>query len=114
MFGVPPDGKITLQTFIDALHPDDRDGVMRHWRHCVENRVPFSSDMRTVRPDNSVRWIHGRGKGYYDKSGEPISMVGLAFDITERKQIEQQLARANEQLRLALEAGAVGGWDWEH
>jgi len=112
MFGVPPDGKITLQTFIDALHPDDRDGVMRHWRHCVENRVPFSSDMRTVRPDNSVRWIHGRGKGYYDKSGEPISMVGLAFDITERKQIEQQLARVNEQLRLALEAGAVGGWDW--
>src|SRR5690348_1780388 len=35
MFGVSPDGKITLQTFIDALHPDDRDGVMRHWRHCV-------------------------------------------------------------------------------
>src|SRR5215469_4365700 len=113
MFGVPADCKVTLQTFVDALHPDDRDNVIRHWRHCVENRIPYSADMRTVQPDNSVRWIHGRGRGYYGKRGEPVYMSGLAFDITERKRSEQQLARANEQLRLALEAGAVGGWDWD-
>jgi PAS domain S-box-containing protein len=113
IFGVPPDGKITLQTFIDALHPDDRDRVMRHWRRCVENALPYSIDLRAVRPDGNIRWIDARGKGYYDESGKPLCMVGVVFDITDRKRTEQQLARANERLHLAIEAGSVGGWDFD-
>jgi PAS domain S-box-containing protein len=113
MFGVPSDGKITLQTFTDALHPDDRDRVMQHWRHCLENGVPYSIDMRSVRPDGSVRWIDARGKSHYGKNGEPICMVGAAFDITDRKLTEQHLARANERLHLAMESGSVGGWDYD-
>jgi PAS domain S-box-containing protein len=113
MFGVPSDGKITLHTFIDALHPDDRDHVMQHWRHCLENGVPYSIDMRALRPDGSVRWIDARGKGYYGKNGEPVCMVGVVFDITDRKLTEQHLARANERLHLAMESGSVGGWDYD-
>jgi len=113
MFGVPSDGKITLHTFRDALHPDDRDHVMQHWRHCLENGVPYSIAMRAVRPDGSVRWIDARGKGYYGKNGEPLCMVGVVFDITDRKLTEQHLARANERLHLAMESGSVGGWDYD-
>jgi len=111
-FGAPLHGKVTLKTFIDALHPHDRERVMQHWRHCLENDLPYSIDMRAVRPDGSVRWIDARGKGYYDESGKPICMVGVVFDVTERKRIEQELSEANERLRLAIEAGSVGGWDF--
>ena len=113
IFAVPAEGKITLQTFMDALHPDDRDRVMQHWRHCLENRVPYSIEMRALRSDGSVRWIDARGKGHYGKSEEPVFMVGVVFDITERKLAEQELVAANEQLHLAIEAGAAGGWDYD-
>ena len=113
IFAVPAEGKITLQTFMDALHPNDRDRVMQHWRHCLENRVPYSIEMRALRSDGSVRWIDARGKGHYGKSEEPVFMVGVVFDITERKLAEQELVAANEQLHLAIEAGAAGGWDYD-
>ena len=83
-------GKVTLQTFINALHPDDRDRVLRTWRNALEKGLPYSIDSRDVRPDGSIRWMHGRGKGYYNKAGKPLRMAGVVFDVTERKEAEQE------------------------
>src|SRR5215831_3789586 len=47
------------------------------------------------------------------ESGEPSRMVGINIDITDRKRAEQELSKANERLRLALEAGSDGGWDYD-
>jgi PAS domain S-box-containing protein len=90
MFGGPRHGRVTLQTFVHALHPEDRVRVMRTWRFAFENRLPYSIELRAVRPDGSVRWIHGRGKSYYAKNGTPLYMVGVVFDVTERKEAEQE------------------------
>jgi PAS domain S-box-containing protein len=40
-------------------------------------------------------------------------MIGVNIDVTERKRAEQELSKANERLRLALEAGSAGGWDYD-
>jgi len=88
MYGVSVRRKVTLQTFIDALHPDDRARVIRTWRHAVEKELPYSVGMRALRPDGSVRWIHGRGIGHYGRAGKPLCMVGVDFDVTERRQGE--------------------------
>jgi PAS domain S-box-containing protein len=93
MFGAPADGEIRLETFTDALHPDDRDRVTRIWRQALEKRLPYSIDLRAVRPDGSVRWLHGRGKGYYDAAGKPLYMVGIVLDITERRRAEDSLKK---------------------
>jgi PAS domain S-box-containing protein len=90
MFGATRHGRVTLQTFVHALHPEDRVRVMRTWRFAFENRLPYSVELRAVRPDGSVRWIHGRGKSYYAKNGTPLYMVGVVFDVTERKEAEQE------------------------
>lgn len=79
MFGVPAQGEITLQTFEDALHPDDRDRVMQNWRHCFEKSLPYSVELRVLRPDGNFHWLQGLGKGHYDKKGKPIYMAGVAF-----------------------------------
>src|SRR5215831_13570959 len=109
MFGVPAQGEITLQTFEDALHPDDRDRVMQNWLHCFEKGLPYSVELRVLRPDGKFRWLQGLGKGHYDKKGKPIYMTGVAFDVTERKQADQDRsgclvnAREQERSRLARE-----------
>jgi signal transduction histidine kinase/ActR/RegA family two-component response regulator len=57
-------------------------------------------EFRIIRPDRSVRWIASQGR-LHAESGQPRRMVGVAFDITERKQAEQTaqfLADASEAL----------------
>jgi len=109
MFGVPAEGEITLRTFEDALHPDDRDRVMEAWRHSFANGLPYSVELRVLRPDRTFRWLHGLGKGHYDKNGNPLYMVGVAFDVTERRESDQdrlelsgRLINAQEQERRRL------------
>ena len=103
MFGAPSEGEVTLQTFIDALHPDDRGRVVRAWRDAVETGGPYEIEFRAVRPDGSVRWIHGRGKGHYNQAGKPIYMVGVGFDVSARKQAEQHRAELSGRLINAQE-----------
>jgi len=103
MFGAPDDGEVTLQTFIDALHPDDRDRVMRTWRLAFEKGVPYAIDLRSLRPDGSVRWMYARGSGHYDAAGKPLSMIGVVFDVTERKEAEQEREELSRRLIDAQE-----------
>jgi len=113
LFGAPAEGEVTLQTFVDALHVDDRDRVMRTWRRALENRLPYATDMRAVvsRDGSSkVRWVHARGSGYYDERGEPLVMVGVVFDITDRKEAEQKLRESEERFRLVANAAPVMIW----
>src|SRR5215470_2962503 len=90
MFGASAKRTVTFQTFVDALHPEDRRRVMRHWRHCFEKALPYAIDLRALRPDGTVRWIHARGKGYYNRTGKPLYMIGVVFDVSERKEAEQE------------------------
>jgi PAS domain S-box-containing protein len=90
LFGLTPDEPITVETFYKGLHPEDRDRVLRVWRRQFEQGQPYEIEYRTLRPDGSIRWIHARGSGYYDKAGKPRYMIGVAFDITERKLAEQE------------------------
>jgi two-component system, LuxR family, sensor kinase FixL len=91
MFGVRGDAPITVDTFYAYLHPDDRERTRQTWRDALERRMPYQIDYRSQRRDGSVRWIHARGRGYYDEAGRPLRMIGVVFDITEHKQAELQL-----------------------
>src|SRR5260370_22598714 len=57
--------------------------------------------MRVIRPDGTVRFLAARGRAHYDPSGHPTRMTGVAMDITARKQAEDALRAAKEQLARA-------------
>jgi PAS domain S-box-containing protein len=112
IFGVELVGEIPLETVYSCLHPDDRERVVEVWRHQLEKRLPYDLEYRTLRPDGSIRWVHALGSGYYDELGTPLRMVGVVFDITERKEADQERldlagrlinAQEQEQSRLARE-----------
>jgi PAS domain S-box-containing protein len=106
MFGVSADAEITIDTFYRALHPDDAERVKQTWRQAFELGLPYQIEFRTQRTDGTIRWVDARGRGYYDESGKPLSMAGVVFDITDRKEAELAAQRNREDLshlsRLAV------------
>jgi PAS domain S-box-containing protein len=103
MFGAPVDGEVTMETFYRALHPDDLERVTRTWRNAVQHGLPYEAEYRSPRPDGTTRWIHARGSGYYNDAAKPICMVGVVFDVTERKEIEQERLELSGRLIKAQE-----------
>ncbi len=102
IFGYEPgEFDATYERFVQAIHPDDRDGLVSLLDSTVASGEPYSAEMRIVRADESVRVILARGETICNARQQPERMVGAVQDITERKQIEQDLAVARDQ---ALEA----------
>ena len=53
-------------------------------------------DVRVVRPDGSIRYVHIRGQPVFDQAGETDEFIGVIMDITDRKRAERALRRARE------------------
>jgi PAS domain S-box-containing protein len=95
LFGVAPDARVTLDTWRDALHPDDRDRALQELHEASDEKREFNTEYRVIRPDGAVRWVVDRGRASYDGDGRPVSMAGVNVDITERKRAEDALRDAD-------------------
>lgn len=95
--------------FQDLVHPDDRARVAREVRLAAESGGDFDFDYRLVQPGGAVRWMLSRGRVIKDGSGGGfIRRVGVAMDISERHEAEEERARLEHQLRQAQKLEAVG------
>ncbi len=104
VYGIPSDNYSGyVDDFGRKIHPDDRGHVWQAVADARQNRKPYATEFRTVRTDGTVRWITARGKFYYAHNGDPERMLGMAVDITDRKQAEQKLSESQNRL-----AGIVG------
>ncbi len=89
------------RAWTDAIHPDDREAVLRTAREQA-GRGLMDNTYRIVRPDGSLRWIHDRGFPIRDESGKVVRMVGIAEDVTSLKETEAALRESQRQLEEAL------------
>ncbi|MBW3571810.1 MAG: PAS domain-containing protein, partial [Gemmatimonadetes bacterium] len=105
VYGVDPRaGPMDFDRFSGLVHPDDREMVQDVVRDALAGGEAFATDHRIVRPDGTVRALHGRGRVLRDESGRPVRMVGSGQDITERKEVEEALRRAKEEAEAANRA----------
>jgi len=102
LFGLP-NGSFggTYEAFLACVHPEDRDSITEAINHSLETKTDYKHEYRIIWSDGSLRWIAERGNYIYNESGEPIRMMGVVMDITERKQLEVQLAQQAEELSQA-------------
>lgn len=102
MFGIPSDTFVgRTEDFYRYVHAEDRQLVAKAVADACQSRKPYAAEFRTVWPDGTVRWVAAKGKFYYSRHGDPQRMLGMAVDITERKQAEATLANVK---RRAIEA----------
>ena len=88
----------TYQAWRDQVHPEDINQVEAILQHSLAERRDVDIEYRVVRPDGTIRWMNGRGHSFYNAAGEPVRMVGLILDITDRKQTEAALRELNATL----------------
>jgi len=97
-----------------SFHPDDQDYVMASMQSYLEgNSQNYSVECRMRCKDGSYKWVQGRGM-VVNRSidGHPLRMIGTTTDISDRKEAELAVQDSEEQLRLVLEGGDLGFWDW--
>ena len=102
-FHLPPDAEVTIQTFYDRIHPDDREPTRLAIERSIEGRTPYTVDYRTVNPDTGdVTWVRAIGRTFYAADGSPIRFDGVTLDITEQKRAEESLRDSQQRLEAVL------------
>ena len=79
----------------EAIHPDDRKGLVKYWQSCLASGVPVETEARMRRFDGSYRWFLFRANPVRDESGKIVKWYGTNIDIEDRKRGEEAL-RASE------------------
>jgi PAS domain S-box-containing protein len=83
----------TADEVLSFVHPDDRAAFRRAFQETVRTGSSgFGQDFRIVRPDGETRWVLRRAQLVRADDGQPMSMLGVALDVTERRDKEEHIA----------------------
>ncbi|HKE55139.1 MAG TPA: sigma 54-interacting transcriptional regulator [Pyrinomonadaceae bacterium] len=88
-----------LETFVEFIHPDDRERVMQKVNEVFENGEQYQDEFRIVRRNGEVGWLSSKGRLIRSADGKPERMIGANIDITERKLGEESLKQAHNELQ---------------
>jgi PAS domain S-box-containing protein len=89
------------EVWANAVHPDDLHTTETILQQAILGQLEFDYEFRVIHPDQSIHFIKAYGKVKRDSQGNAESMIGVNFDVSDRKQSETKLQLANEELKRA-------------
>ena len=93
----------------ELLHPDERDETLGYLKEVASRGCPFDREYRILRGDDrQERWVHTLGRLEYDADGEPVRLIGISQDITERKRADLEKVQLEAQLQQAQKMESIG------
>ncbi len=92
----------TWKAWRSILHPDDLPAAERETMAAVRDLKPLALDYRIVTPDGSIHWIETKGDICRDHNGKAERLAGISQDVTERREIEIELAGYRSELERLL------------
>src|SRR6201993_4108054 len=106
LFGLPPSAfSGRYEQFLEMIHTEDRPQVAGEFAQAVERRAEYDGEFRVVWPaDGSVHTLRARSKVVCDNQGKAVLVTGVSWDVSERSQMENALARERFLLKTLMDS----------
>jgi len=94
LYGIfEPRERLSFEEWRNVVHPDDRADTVAAGKAFFEGAgaESFDRQLRVIWPDGSVHWLHSRSRVIPGEPGQARRVIGVDFDITEHKRIEERL-----------------------
>jgi PAS domain S-box-containing protein len=101
----PEEFTSNLQGWIDGVHPEDRNTILKAYKECLETGETRTMEYRRRTKAGEWKWIHSIGKIVgFDAENKPLRMAGTHADISERKRVEEALLLEKQFSELLLDS----------
>jgi two-component system sensor histidine kinase UhpB len=93
----------SLDALEKILHPDYRDRILKNLKNFIAKGETLSQYEKIVRPDGEIRYLQTNAIKRKGENGEVNKIIGATLDITELREMEQELLYSQKQLRALTE-----------
>ncbi|KQZ06254.1 histidine kinase [Caulobacter sp. Root1455] len=107
---MPPEGPVDADILLATVHPDDREMVREKVREAVTKGPLYEVEFRLIDHPDGERWIHGRGEVVRDENGRAVRMLGVNFEVTQRRRAEESLRESEARFRALANSAPALMW----
>ncbi len=106
LLGYPADAFIDSKTrsYVSSIHVDDLNMVFRVLQESIIKKSPYIIEYRIVHRDGSIKWVYEKGQLVFNDEDKLLYLDGVIFDVTERKQSEEQLKTSKIELETKAQS----------
>jgi PAS domain S-box-containing protein len=96
-FFLPHDARVTMDTFYERIHPEDREPTRASIEGSIATRSSYDVVYRTQSPETgAIKFIRAIGGTSYDAAGTPVRFDGVTVDVTAQRRDQERLAQMLE------------------
>ncbi|MGV3663871.1 MAG: PAS domain S-box protein, partial [Prosthecobacter sp.] len=93
----------TFARVLDLVHPADRETVQQAFQDSLHHRELCSLEHRLLLADGRVKHVEARWQIFFDDNGTPLRAIGTSQDITERRQVAEEIEQTAALLRAVAD-----------
>lgn len=100
----PGSFKGTFEDVLSDVDPEDHQRLINTVQTALSQRTNYQIEYRIRTLQGELRWVEARAKLFCDADGQPLRMVGVCMDVTDRKRSEEAVRQSERQMRLITDA----------
>jgi PAS domain S-box-containing protein len=96
----------SYEHWLKLIHPDDRADAVLSVQRIITHGADLDTELRIMLPDGRIRWVATRAKMFCEL-GHSERLIGVNMDITEHKQVQQELQKTLQTLTTLINASPL-------
>ncbi len=101
------------KNILEIIHEDDRENTAKELNGFITSRTGGKSEYRIIKADRSILFIESSSSLLYDEDQNPVMVISIITDVTQKRLTDQALRISEERYKLAVNGSNDGIWDWD-